>query len=73
MPLSTTAWTIFFALGIALAWAGYDFRRLRFVPDPAHWSNDIAYSVMVIGRLLTLLAVLLFVAGERFVQGGLHF
>jgi hypothetical protein len=35
--------------------------------------EDAAYAVMVLGQMLVFLAVLLFVAGERFVEGGLHF
>lgn len=73
MPLSTTDWTILLALGVVLAGAGWEYRRRQIFSDRGHWSHSAAYSVMVIGRLLTLLAVLLFVGGESVVEGGLRF
>ncbi len=73
MPIPTTTWTLLLALGIALAAAGYEYDRRPVYSDPGHWSNSIAHAVMVIGRMLTLLAVLLFCAGSAVVEGGLHF
>lgn len=73
MPISMTAWTVLLALGVVLAGLGYEYDRRPIFTDPGHWSNSIAYAAMVIGRLLTLLAVLLFCAGPSVVEGGLSF
>lgn len=73
MPLTTATWTMLFALGVVLAGAGYEYGRRPIYADPAHWTNSVAYAVMIIGRMITLLAVFLFVAGERVVEGGLRF
>ncbi|TPL45334.1 hypothetical protein [Mesorhizobium sp. B2-4-6] len=72
MPITATAWTVLLALGVALAGLGYEYGRRPIYDDPAHWTNTMAHSAMVIGRLLTLLAVLLFVGGESVAQGGLR-
>jgi hypothetical protein len=68
-----TAWTVLLAVGVALAGAGYEYERRPVFSDPSHWSNAVAHTVKVIGRMLVFLAVALFCIGERAVQGGLSF
>lgn len=62
--LTAAAWTALFALGVALAGLGWEYRRRPVFSDPHHWTNDIAYAVMAVGRAITFTAVLLFVAGQ---------
>jgi hypothetical protein len=71
--MTLTAWTVLLALGVVLAAAGYEYDRRPIFAEPTHWTNAAAYAVKVIGRMLTLLAVLLFCAGPSVVEGGLHF
>jgi hypothetical protein len=68
-----TAWTVLLSIGVALAGLGYEYERRPVYADPAHWSNAVAHTVKVIGRMLVFLAVILFCIGERAVEGGLSF
>lgn len=63
LPLTGIAWVVLFALGVALAGLGYEYRQRPIFAGP-HWTNDIAYSVMVTGRVVTFAAVALFVGGQ---------
>lgn len=64
LPLTATAWTVLFAVGIALAALGTEYRARPIFDAPDHWTNNAAYAVMVTGRAVVFLAVVLSVAGQ---------
>lgn len=64
LPLTAAAWTVFFAVGVALAGLGWEYRRRPVYADPEHWTNATAYAVMCAGRVMVFAAVLHFVGGQ---------
>lgn len=64
LPLSGFVWTSLFAFGAALAGFGYEFRQRPIYKDMTHWTNDIAYSIMISGRVVVFICVALALAKQ---------
>lgn len=64
LPLDAYTWTVFFAVGVAMAAIGYEYRLRPIFPVPQHWTNGVAFSVMCVGRAVVFAAVVLHVAGQ---------
>ncbi|WP_295808491.1 hypothetical protein [uncultured Nitratireductor sp.] len=64
LPIDATAWTVLFAVGVALAALGTEYRDRPVFDTPDHWTNDAAFAVMCCGRAVVFLAVALVVGGQ---------
>lgn len=64
LPLTAAAWTVLLASGFILAGLGWEYRRSPVYVEPDHWTNDVAFAVMCVGRAVVFLAVALFVGGQ---------
>lgn len=64
LPIDAATWTAFFAIGIAMAALGYEYRERPIFSDPDHWTNNAAFAVMCAGRAVVFAAVMLHVAGQ---------
>lgn len=73
LPMSPAAWCILLAVGILLAALGTGLRDRPVLADRWPWLSSAATASAWTGRALTVVMIALFVGGERFVHGGLHF
>lgn len=64
LPIDAYTWTVFFAIGVAMAGLGYEYRQRPIFSAPQHWTNNAAYAVMCVGRAIVFAAVVLHVSGQ---------